>query len=69
MQGKVKWFDEKKGFGFICAQGVDHFAHFKQIISNDKFKVLKENDIVSFEQQPSSKGFVATQIKVLNPQK
>ncbi|MEO7404602.1 MAG: cold-shock protein, partial [Burkholderiales bacterium] len=51
--GKVKWFDDAKGFGFITPDdgSVDLFAHFKSI-KGDGFKSLAENQKVSYEVAP-----------------
>ncbi|WBV71555.1 cold shock domain-containing protein [Legionella pneumophila] len=47
--GHVKWFNEKKGFGFIVNQkGEDIFVHYKDI-QGVGFKTLHENDPVTFE--------------------
>jgi CspA family cold shock protein len=47
--GRVKWFNERKGFGFISRDdGDDVFVHFSEIQS-DGFKTLAENQEVSFE--------------------
>jgi CspA family cold shock protein len=56
MQGKVKWFNDQKGFGFIASGGKDYFVHFKDIES-DGFKTLKEGD------STSPKGLVAKEVK------
>lgn len=61
--GKVKWFNDAKGFGFIESNGMDYFVHFKEIQSNG-FKSLKEGDPVSFIASKSPKGQVATQVQV-----
>lgn len=61
--GKVKWFSNEKGFGFIESQGKDYFIHFKEIIS-DGFKSLKEGDNVSFETSSSPKGLTAKSVVV-----
>ncbi|HPQ60742.1 MAG TPA: cold-shock protein, partial [Syntrophales bacterium] len=48
-QGTVKWFNEAKGFGFITSdEGKDVFVHYSAI-QGDGFKVLHENQRVSFE--------------------
>lgn len=48
--GKVKWWDEKKGYGFIEQDnGTDVFVHFSAIIDSDRFKTLDEGQKVSFD--------------------
>ena len=54
--GRVKWFDEKKGFGFIeREEGNDVFVHFKAI-TGDGYKTLTEGQEVSFEVEDGQKG-------------
>jgi CspA family cold shock protein len=54
--GKVKWFNESKGFGFITGEdGEDLFVHFSSIQSNG-FKSLAEGDSVSYEVEKGPKG-------------
>lgn len=54
--GKVKWFDEKKGFGFIEREGDgDVFVHFRSI-NEEGFKTLAEGQSVSFEVEQGQKG-------------
>jgi len=61
--GKVKWFNEVKGFGFITPDGggVDLFAHYSAIQTTG-FKVLKENQSVSFDVIMGDKGAQAANI-------
>lgn len=49
MQGRVKWFDDKRGYGFITgSDGVDIYVHYTAIIS-DGYRTLKHNWAVSFD--------------------
>jgi CspA family cold shock protein len=54
--GKVKWFNEKKGYGFIAQEsGDDVFVHFSAI-TGDGFKTLTEGEAVEFEITQGPKG-------------
>jgi cold shock protein len=56
LQGKVKWFNETKGFGFIEREGgKDVFVHFSAIRA-DGFKTLAEGQAVEFEVTEGPKG-------------
>ena len=63
-EGKVKWFNDLKGFGFIEPDGggPDVFAHFSAI-DMDGFKTLKEGARVSYEVNQGPKGLLATRIR------
>ena len=61
--GKVKWFDNKKGFGFIAQdEGQDVFVHHT-CIKGEGFKTLNEGDAVTFEVLPSDKGLKAQNVE------
>ena len=61
--GRVKWFDERKGYGFISREdGDDIFVHFSEIQA-EGFKTLAENQEVSFEIKEGPKGLQATNVQ------
>lgn len=63
--GKVKWFNNAKGYGFIVAEdGVDVFVHFSAI-TMDGFKTLQEGQTVSYESVDTPKGRQAAQVQVV----
>ncbi len=60
--GKVKWFNESKGYGFITADdNTDVFVHYADI-DGDGFKTLNEGDSVSFDIEQGPKGPKATKV-------
>ena len=61
--GKVKWFNDSKGYGFITQEGSDKdiFVHFSAI-QRDGFKTLREGETVSFELVEGPKGLQATNV-------
>ncbi len=62
MKGTVKWFDVKKGFGFIQQEdGNDVFVHYSNI-SGDGFKVLEDGESVEFEVVEGNKGLQAQNV-------
>lgn len=63
--GRVKWFDEKKGFGFIEREdGNDVFVHFKAITGSG-FKTLTEGQEVQFDVEQGQKGPQASNVVVV----
>ena len=63
--GNVKWFDEKKGYGFIeREEGEDVFVHFSEI-QQDGFKNLEEGQEVEFEVVEGDKGLQAENVVTL----
>jgi CspA family cold shock protein len=60
--GKVKWFDPKKGYGFILGQeGQDVFVHYSSIVG-EGFRALKDGETVSYELVKTEKGDQARQV-------
>ncbi|MGI6227467.1 MAG: cold shock domain-containing protein [Peptococcales bacterium] len=65
MQGKVKWFNAEKGYGFIEGEdGKDVFVHFSAIQS-DGFKTLDEGQMVSFDVVEGARGPQAANVNKL----
>jgi len=65
-RGTVKWFNEKKGYGFIHQEdgGDDVFVHYSSI-QGDGFKTLQEGQPVEFEVVSDAKGLKATSVILL----
>ena len=63
--GSVKWFNEKKGYGFIeREEGPDVFVHYSGI-NADGFKVLKEGEQVRFDIEQGNRGPAAVNVTVV----
>jgi cold shock protein len=61
--GVVKWFNDKKGYGFISRQsGKDLFVHYSSIAS-EGFRSLKEGDQVEFSVKEDAKGQAAADVR------
>ena len=65
--GKVKWFDGKKGYGFIVPEqgNGDVFVHYSSIQSDREFRTLKEGMAVKFELTEGKKGLQAQNVVVI----
>lgn len=67
MQGKVKWFNDKKGYGFIAQEGGrDVFVHFSNV-KGDGYKSLVEGQEVEFEIVDGPKGPQAVNVVKASP--
>jgi CspA family cold shock protein len=65
LKGKVKWFDTKKGFGFIQSEeGNDVFVHYTSIVT-EGFKNLEQGQEVTFELTEGKKGPQASAVKIV----
>ena len=60
--GKVKWFNSKRGYGFITGEdGKDYFVYFKDI-NMDGFKTLEEGQKVTFDTKETDRGISACNV-------
>ena len=67
--GKLKWFNDSKGFGFLVNEnGEDVFIHFSQI-QCEGFKTLKDGDILEYEEINTDKGLQAHNVSVIGEEK
>ncbi|SEP92862.1 cold shock protein (beta-ribbon, CspA family) [Lachnospiraceae bacterium NE2001] len=63
-RGTVKWFNEKKGYGFITDEaGNDVFVHYSGLVM-EGFKTLKDGQTVEFDVSEGDKGLQATNVTV-----
>ena len=66
-EGLVKWFDSRKGFGFIVGpEGQDIFVHYS-CIEGDGFRALKDGSPVEYDAQKTAKGWKATRVVRTEP--
>ena len=65
-KGKIKWFNDQKGFGFIQSDdgGEDVFVHHS-VIQMDGYRTLQEGQPVEFEVESGAKGLKATSVKAV----
>jgi CspA family cold shock protein len=67
LEGVVKWFDPRKGFGFVIGpEGQDIFVHFS-VIQGEGFRVLKDGSRVNYDALKGDKGWKATRVSRVEP--
>ena len=66
-EGKVKWFDGKKGYGFVAnpSTGKDYFVHFSEI-NSDGYKTLEEGQNVTFDIGEGRQGEITKNVQTVN---
>jgi CspA family cold shock protein len=69
MEGRIKWFNNSKGYGFIgCENGPDVFVHYSGIVG-DGYRTLQEGDRVSFDLVQGPKGPQAANVVKVETEK
>ena len=63
MEGKIKWFNTKKGYGFLESEGKDYFVHISDMQTNSK---IQEGDKVFFEAKESPRGTKAVKVRKIS---
>lgn len=67
MTGKVKWFNNQKGYGFIKSEeGEDVFVHYSDIVSGGKYKTLIENSTVAYDIKTTENGIKAINVQTVS---
>lgn len=64
LMGTVRWFNEKKGFGFIDSGDEEYFVYFNAI-QMEGYKTLKEAQLVTYVANKGEKGWFATEVAVI----
>jgi len=68
-EGTVKWFDKKKGYGFIAHEGtVDVFVHYTGF-ADDNLRTLEDGDTVTFDIAQGEKGLRAANVMLKGPRR
>ncbi len=68
VEGRVKWFDPRKGFGFVVGpEGQDIFIHFSVIEQRGGFRTLKDGEPIVYSASYGPKGWGASHVRSLVP--
>ena len=68
IEGEIKWFDPRKGYGFIVGpEGQDIFVHFTVIEQEEGFRTFRDGEKVIYDANDGSKGWSATKARALSP--
>ena len=68
IEGEIKWFDPRKGYGIIVGpEGQDIFVHFTVIEQEEGFRTFRDGEKVIYDANDGSKGWSATKARALSP--
>ncbi|MCP4834409.1 MAG: cold shock domain-containing protein [Phycisphaera sp.] len=68
MEGEIKWFDPRKGYGFIVGpEGQDIFVHFSVIEQDEGFRTFRDGETIIYDANDGEKGWSATRARSASP--
>ena len=68
IEGEIKWFDPRKGYGFIVGpEGQDIFVHFSVIEQDEGFRTFRDGERIVYDAVDGEKGWSATKARSLQP--
>lgn len=68
IEGEIKWFDPRKGYGFIIGpEGQDIFVHFSVIEQDEGFRTFRDGESIVYDANNGEKGWSATRARSLAP--
>ena len=68
IEGDIKWFDPRKGYGFIVGpEGQDIFVHFSVIEQEEGFRTFRDGEKIVYDANDGDKGWSATRARSLQP--
>jgi CspA family cold shock protein len=70
IEGEIKWFDPRKGYGFIIGpEGQDIFVHFSVIEQDEGFRTFRDGEQIVYDAVDGEKGWSATRARALQPKR